>query len=182
MEKGPLQEPIGLDGQKSGKKPDFRAVFKAHENVFGEFKRKSIPSSNQLVAKDFVKLAILMQGSINQKSRNDFKLSDTFGIQLSSECNDPKAQDLLDVFVMRLRFEGLYELYQMGSLRLPRNAREFALVVGAFEMMWSIRERMRADHEPGEVTAAAAFAESDSDLGCLDILVARKNHSRSPDP
>ncbi|KAJ3145788.1 hypothetical protein HDU89_006840 [Geranomyces variabilis] len=146
---------------KSGKKPDFRVVYKDRENVFGEFKRKSIAVSNPLVAKDFIKLAVFMQGSINQKSRDAVKPNETFGIQMS--------KDLLDVFVMRLRFEGVYELYQIGSQRLPRQARDFALVVGAFELLWSIRKQMRADHEPDDITAAAAFAESDSDMGTASM-------------
>ncbi|KAI8585517.1 hypothetical protein BDZ88DRAFT_442337 [Geranomyces variabilis] len=102
--------------------------------------------------------SFFLEGSINEKVRNRYSLNDTFGFQF--------AGDLPEIFVMKLRFTGALRLYQIASLRLPRHGRDFTLV-SLLGMLWSVRERMRRDHEAEEMSAAAAFADTDTNVHTL---------------
>ncbi|KAJ3159708.1 hypothetical protein HDU86_001358 [Geranomyces michiganensis] len=64
-----------------------------------------------------------------------------------------KKPDFRVVYKDRENDFGEFKPYQIGSQRLPRQARDFALVVGAFELLWSIR----------------IIGESDSDMGTASI-------------
>ncbi|KAJ3152776.1 hypothetical protein HDU89_000978 [Geranomyces variabilis] len=70
---------------RSGKRPDFRVIHGKYENAFGEFKRQRIASYNQEVVGDFIKLAVFLQGSINEKVRDRYCPNDTFGFQFAGE-------------------------------------------------------------------------------------------------